>query len=173
MKIKLLSITVVAFIITSCSPKVYNLQGNYPSKSREVNLNFETVWSKTVDFLTTKEVPIKLIDKSTGLITTENINLTNVHSVESEIGEPKRKDSYVVVGRVSNIQIYSYSMKGAWTLRVTKVSDSKTLISLILSNASAFVRGHVPFGGDNETVYIPISSTGVFENELFDFISNI
>lgn len=64
------AITIGLILLLSCSayqpPKNYNYQ-----KSRDINKSYNDTWQKVINYFASANLPIKVLDKSSGLISTE------------------------------------------------------------------------------------------------------
>jgi len=73
-KILFAVIVLPVFMIVSCSAPEYIKPTTYVvEKDRAIGISFDTVWQKAVEWFATHNTPIKNIDKSSGLISTEYI----------------------------------------------------------------------------------------------------
>ena len=77
MRIFVLFLSALLFVFISCQtyypPKTYNFE-----KSRTYSKTFDEVWGKIVQWFAVNNIPIKTIDKASGIIATEyNIRIDN------------------------------------------------------------------------------------------------
>ena len=90
-------------VITSllgCSSKIIPLSGKYPNEpfQAKTSKNFQTVWDNLIDLFAQKGLSIKIIDKSSGLITSERTILTT--TVEKKNGKLLNPLAYIVVPQI-------------------------------------------------------------------------
>ena len=175
MKKKLLGLGLIVILFSSCSVG-YKLTGNYPitGQSALVDKSFEEVWSKTIDYFAQNGVPISTIDKSSGLIISSKMGLTNSYSREHN-GELLNPKAYVVIptvrGGFGNVLEPTAAITGSWDMigdfnvRIKTADSNKTSVSVNLLNLNCF------YSAGRSTIKIPISSTGVFEKEMIEYLS--
>jgi hypothetical protein len=148
-----------------------------PLKNTYSNGNFEktadamkdTVWDNIIDFFAKNGLPIKLIDRSSGLIISSESYLT--WTFENNKGQLQNPKAWVVLAKQinpNNKQPIKYqSVTGEWNIRIKSISDHQTLINVNLVNT----KYSSPF---SETVkqFTPgtFQSTGVFENWIYETI---
>ena len=89
-------ITIIcALFISSCgSSKLMPLKGKYPDTPYQVKTSksFEQVWDNLVDLILLKGVINKIIDKSSGLITSDKAILTR--TIENKDGSLQKSSSF-------------------------------------------------------------------------------
>ena len=175
MKKKLLGLGLIVILFSSCSVG-YKLTGNYPITGESVLIDktFEEVWSKTIDYFALNGVPISTIDKSSGLIVSSKMDLTNSYSRESN-GELLNPKAYVVIptvrGGFGNILEPTSAITGNWDMigdfnvRIKNTDSNNILVNVNLLNLNCF------YSAGRSTVKIPISTTGVFEKEMIKYLS--
>lgn len=135
----------------------------------ETDKKFDEVWSNLIDLFAQKGLPIKIIDKSSGLIISENGELT--YTIELDNGKLKNKDAFIVVPKIYNpgsrkiypINSYMQSSEpiyGEWNIRI-KTVDNKTMINVNIVNVfySYYLGAHI-----YKQPLTDYKSTGVFEN---------
>lgn len=157
----------------SCySIKTTPIKGKYQETPFEAisDNNKDFVWDKIIDLFAQKGLPIKIIDRSSGLIISEPSKLTWTY--EDNNGKPYEPNSYVVIQKVS----YSNMKKGGltaivtgeWNIRI-KAEAEKTRVNINLVNIKRELAGiqnsSIPLTVGKEAV-----STGVFEKIIFDLI---
>lgn len=183
--IKLFKLLTVVFFLSSCSNKIIPIKGSYPQTPIIVSSEkpFEEVWDKLINVFAQKGLSIKLIDKSSGLIISDNSLLSA--TIENKKGIPENSSAVIVVPQIHNVGLnmyvpivgYTYEPKtnkiltnpvyGEWNVRIQKTGNS-TLINVNLVNLK-----YVSTGQYN----IPITqnlnnfkTTGKFENIIIDLI---
>jgi len=156
----------------SCNNELIPLEQTYQDNPYEfsVSATKDEVWTKLVQLLTSKGLAIKTIDKSNGLITTDNISFLNSYSFENNDGGLTNPNAFVVCTKVRGPFTFTASLKpdaisGQWTV-LTKQADDKTLVDIKLANASGKVV--VEDADTRETHNLTVTSTGVFEKSVQD-----
>lgn len=172
-KILVLMLTLcVAFSISSCSPKIYGLRGNYETtNSTETDSSYDEVWSRVIDFFATANIPIATLDKESGLIVASKISFDESKvSIENKEGVILNPNAWFVLP----FQEYLDGGRAecSFNVRIRKNSNGKTFIGINLGNIIGYkniltldsftlrktlIKQQVP-----ATCY----STGVFEKEL-------
>lgn len=156
-----LLLTVFNFI--SCSgytpPKHYDVV-----KEMTINKSIDEVWSSLISWFTSHNTPIKNIDKTSGLLTTE-YNLT--------VSDVKK---YMDCGEAGNV-FGSYQKlvnpKGNFNVTIKKITDDKTQVTLnVFFNTT--LNTYETFSGNNnleKSEVITCTGKGKIEREIFDYIS--
>ena len=172
-KILLLLLTLsVALTISSCSPKIYGLRGNYEiTNSIETSSSYNDVWSKVIDYFAINNIPIATLEKESGIIVASAVNISkSMVSVESENGAiidnsawfvfPYEK--YCIGGRV----------QCSFNVRVKTQDNGKTLVSINLGSIIGYKTMQFWSGVSlrkeiiDQQVPSTCYSTGKFEKEL-------
>jgi hypothetical protein len=87
-------------MLTAFGNKVFPVKGNYmngPSVSIQINRK-DSVWTKLIDFCSREGLSIKIIDKSSGLLTFEKLEVNWTYENDS-VPEPKNKSAWVVLSK--------------------------------------------------------------------------
>lgn len=172
----------LTIVLTSCSIKVIPLKGQYPDKPHmdTTNLSKDAVWDKVIDFFAQKGLPIKLVDRSSGLIISEKTAL--IASYEDMKGFPIKKDAWVVIPKMidpnSRKPFPLHPIAGEWNIRVKELPDKRTLINVNLVNLSQTENILVSSGLKKGTVsqekamtrQLDYMSTGNFEKMIAEYI---
>lgn len=167
----------IFILLSSCAPKVYSLKGSYPKPPiiYTSNNSLDKVWSNIIDLFAQKGIPIKLVDKSSGLIISEPSAL--VWSYEDKTGNIMKKDAWVVIPKIldkgANKFIKPTTVLGSWNIRV-KEENGKTLINTNLYNITALystLNSVVWNTTTGTTKVLDGRSTGNFEKFIFEQIN--
>ncbi|HMG82942.1 MAG TPA: hypothetical protein VK559_07890 [Ferruginibacter sp.] len=168
-------IPLCVFLFSGCIATKPDLpvRGIYPAVyTYKSSKSFEDVWSNVIDVFAQKGLPIKIIDKSSGLIVSESILM----SATNELKTLKLKDStdYVVIPKKYNASQNKYSalanipVRGEWNVRIKK-TDSCTLINVNIVNIEE--RYTNPQNGVVQWENVAgFKSTGIFETTIADLI---
>ena len=168
---KLLPLFCVALI--SCTISKSTLKGKYQDTpfQIETSKSFEETWSKLIDLFAQKGLSIKIIDKSSGLITSEKTSFLSSFTYEDALGKPINPNAFVVSAKTSfmGTAYPPQSLTGEWNVRI-KQGDGKTIINVNLVNLTGqYVMAATRYGGQT-TGEIDAKSTGVFEKLIADQI---
>jgi hypothetical protein len=168
--VKIISILLSVFALSSCTqPKQVVTVQQAPrviEKERILNKPFDAVWQTSIEWFATHNTPIKNLDKSSGLISTE-------YSVS--IGEAMKYMSCARTSSSGKIEFTNYT--GNFNVIIKKLGDNSTKINVNVffgctqNKYKELIHLFIP----NETVLesstrINCSSTGNLEKEILDFI---
>jgi hypothetical protein len=132
-----------------------------------VNLPKEQVWQRVMDLFVANSIPIKLMDKSSGLIQSERIGLGSHYALKHaddslawalcETVKSPEGDSFYLFPQVINTELQVY---------VRETADGKVLLSLNLMNMMA--ASHDPNTGNDRD--FAIQSTKRLENIIGNYL---
>lgn len=184
---KLTSLFIItSIVLSSCfSSKIIPLKGKYPSLPIQVTTekDFAFVWDKIIDLFAQRGLPIKIIDRSSGLIICDKTVLKT--TIENSKGLLDDNEAWIVVPKThdpglnrdvavsgSSSGVYSKKMlpndvNGEWNVRV-KSENGKTLVNVNIVNVR-----YEDYNGQGYSKNINIqsfASTGVFEKLILDSI---
>lgn len=175
-KLLFISFASLSLLLASCGSPL-KIMGTYSTGTefKESSLPFEEVWSKVIDFFALSGMPISNIDKSSGIIVSNNISFVNYYTREDKNGNLINPNAYVVIptvkGGFGNILeptskiTGQWEMTGDWNVRIKPNGKGGTIVNVNLLNLRC--RYHNPGGIISN---IPIQSTGVFENKMLDYL---
>lgn len=164
-------IILVLLILSSCAPKVIPLKGSYSNGNFQqvTNKPKDAVWDNIIDLFAQRGLPIKLIDRSSGLIVSGETILTWTY--ENKKGELVKPDADVVIAQVydpgANKVIKPASVSGEWNIRIKDAGNGRTSINVNLVSPK-----YISALGKTPTLFTPgvLQSTGNFERMVFDII---
>ena len=168
---KLLTLSLFVFIFSSCAVKVYPLKGKYQDGPFvQVSQNpIDSVWDRLIDLFATKGLPIKIIDKSSGLIISDKTALLATN--EDKNSKLENPDAWVVLEKVYNPGTRTFLkpgyVVGEWNVRIKSNTNGGTTINVNLVNLKDVYTDLKGFTNERETKAI---STGVFEKIIFEYI---
>lgn len=177
MKIKLfyvaLALTAIC-CLSSCSPKVYGLRGNYEvTKNIETSSSFDDVWNRVIDFFAESNIPVAALEKASGIIVASHVNISNtLVSVENEQGVISDKNAWFVFPYEKNL--IGGRVECSFNVRVRSQENGKTYISVNLGGIAGYKSieflNTVTFRKEiiNQTVPSTCYSTGKFEQDLLN-----
>jgi hypothetical protein len=165
------------FLLQSCfTQKVIPLKGTYPPTPIVYNSDnsFDKVWDKTIDYFAQNGIPIRIIDKSSGLIISDKSKLS--WSFEDKKGKIENPNVFVVIPSVMDVDrgrpFKPESVMGEWNIRI-KSSGSGSSINVNLYNIQA-TYGRSYYSSYSHSIIEPITlegrTTGMFEKELSDMV---
>lgn len=126
-------------------------------KTKQVSISFDSSWAKIIKFFASKNVPIKTIEKDSGLIATDQMPFGTVTNKSLfNCGE------YKLMG-----QAQEYQGKASFNVYAEKTDAKSTKITMNTTASYIFVNP-VDATARNE---MPCYSTGEIEKQLFDFVS--
>lgn len=167
----------VSFFLFSCmATKTIPIKGSYPAPPIVTisDRPFEKVWDNVIDYFAQNGIPIKIIDKSSGLIVSDKAKLS--WSFEDKNGQIFSKTAFVVLDKIidkmSGKPFVPESVTGEWNLRI-KTDGGRTLINVNLFNIQA-TYGKYYYSSYSHTVIEPVNiegrTTGVFEHKFEDMV---
>lgn len=165
----------ITFSLVNCSSKLIPIKGTYLKPPYEVTTDksFDEVWDKLIDLFAQKGLPIRIIDKNSGLITSDKSILTV--TTETKDGKLKDPTAFIVVAqiyepgpnRIAPVSGLS-DVTGEWNVRIKNV-NGKTSININIVNIKyqvydAYSRFY------KDVLLANYQSTGVFEKLIADII---
>lgn len=166
---QILIISIIVFLAMSCTSTARFVPvpvTKVIEKERIINKPYDAVWQSTVEWFATHNTPIKNVDKSSGLISTE---------YSLPMGEAAR---YMDCGTASSSFMGKTSLEnhsGNFNVLVKKVSDNSTKININVFFGCSV--NSYQYKGLLSTEYvlksssrINCTSTGTLEKEVLDYI---
>jgi hypothetical protein len=174
----LLSFVLIIFT-SSCNNKVVPLKHQYQSNPYQFSSasSRDVVWNKLIDFLTASSLAIKMVDKNSGLITTDNTSFLDSFAWENKEGNLTNPSALVVCSKVRGLFTFGTSLKkpdyvtGQWTIRIKEETDSITVAVKLANAAGQIIIGDQVLNNGystRETYNLAVKSTGVFEKSIED-----
>lgn len=158
----------IYFLLVSCSP-LKPLRGSYYDSEKPFTItttkSVDEVWSKVIDLFATKGLAIKIIDKSSGLITSEKYSFLGTNTTETENGTLTNPSAWVVC-TVPKLD----KLAGAWNVRVKSDGAGKTIININITNLEAQIIFPKSVYGYEKTMNYDVKSTGNFERLISDLV---
>lgn len=162
------------FFLVSCSAKLYPLKGQYSSTPYQINTTStkEQVWDRIIDLFAQKGLPIKIIDKSSGLIISEKSQLAT--TTEDKNGEILDKDAWVAVpGRYDGYKrkmvpaTYGPAI-GEWNIRIKDNNAGGCIVNVNIVNLKQVIPDIRNVS--TERPLLSGRSTGVFEQLVSEMV---
>ena len=159
------------FLLTGCFMTLIPLKGNYEKGPYIITTqkSFDQVWDKLIDLFAQGGIPIKIIDRSSGLLISEATRFTS--TIELNDGTLEYPNASIVIPKYYDKGSRKYypityfqEIRAEWNVRVKK-TDNGTSINVNILNAKYYnieKKTFMDFGQSN------FNSTGVFEK----FIAN-
>ncbi|MDN5479877.1 MAG: hypothetical protein L0G39_23360 [Chryseobacterium sp.] len=173
-KLSFLTIAItIAFILKSCQAQ--QQQPLTPVSSEtitvESKLSKEQVWDKLVDYMAVNGFNIKIIDKQSGLVVSEDYSFTNNQTHADKNGNIINPNAYVIVRDVKPAE---YIM-GQANIRIKDNSNGGSTVNVNIVNLRAHSIRYIYNGMYNPKkeviTYVPVASSNVFEKYLTKKIS--
>ena len=170
----LIAIATIASLACATTKSIPTLKGSYVDAPYTIKTtsSYDQVWSKLIDLFATKGIAIKIIDKSSGLITSEPVSFSNSYATENSKGEISSKKAFVVIPKITDglgRVLEPNSVSGDWNVRI-KATEGGTTINVNLVNLKCFVITPPSQYSKGYSTDYPIKSTGVFEQLISDDI---
>lgn len=137
----------------------------------ESKLSKDAVWEKLVDYMAVKGFNIKIIDKQSGLVLSEDYSFSNSQTYADKNGNIIDKNAYIIVRNGKPAE----TILGQANIRVKENPNGGSIINVNIVN----LRGHSVkyvyngmYNPKKEVIsYAPVASSQVFENYLAKKIS--
>lgn len=171
----IITLLIISLTLTSCgSIKAIPIKGTYLEKPFIVytDKTIDEVWSKVIDIFATKGITIKIIDKASGLIVTEDYSFLKSYTFETVTGKPANPNAMVVCSRIVNglgDHMIPEKITGSWNVRV-KSENGKTVININITNLVASRYFPPSQYTVKQTLYLDVKSTGKFEEQIAEMI---
>jgi hypothetical protein len=151
------------------------LKGTYPETPYQIksSKSFQAVWDNLIDLFAQKGLSIKIIDKSSGLITSErSILTTTIEKIDGSLENPK---AFIVVpqiyqpGPMRYVPIINDSkVTGEWNVRIKEL-EGLTIINVNFVNLQYSIND-IFTSTSKQEILTNYKSTGVFERQISDLI---
>lgn len=166
---------VIAFLASCSSSKVTPISGTYQKPPFVITStsNFNAVWDKLIDIFAQKGLPIKIIDRSSGLIVSDRALLSS--TFELKTGGLKDPSAFIVLPKVylpsskktTNVAL-DLPVTGEWNVRIKEASGGSTInVNIVNVRYETYDFATKRTGERIATSY---QSTGVFERIIADAI---
>jgi hypothetical protein len=164
---------VFLFFCYGCGNKIFPLKGSYTNEYSLTipGLSIDSTWQRLIDFCARNGLSVKVIDKSSGLLTFDRPGVTWTYEDDST-HKPEISSAWVILAkkREGGFVTKPQLVTGEWSVRVQPTTDGKIRIITDL----VFVMYNTFYSAKNnkyskENVTDAFSS-GVFERLLFDKI---
>lgn len=163
-------------LLTSCTAKMIPIRGSYPEPpiTESTQTPIDSVWSNLIDYIAQKGMSIKVIDKSSWLLVTEDYSFEGAYSHENKKGvlvDPKALVVTSAIRAVNTNQGYigPDRVLGNWNVRL-KPNGNGTLINVNLTNLRTFDYNSSSRGGQYTERTYQIKTTGIFERTIIENI---
>ena len=134
--------------------------------------NREETWSKLLDVLVQTETPLDIVDKSSGLLVSKQVDMSKLYTYEDDKGSMVDGSKMVVASRykTAGMPIHPQTITGTWNVRMTDTNNQVTVTTNLIN-----VKANTVTGGSNNpyavTIPYDVKSTGVFESMIKRSIS--
>jgi hypothetical protein len=157
-----------ALFLISCSAKVVPLRNQYPvpPMTFKTENKIDQVWSNLIDFIATTGMSIKIIDRGSGLLITEDYSfvkkMTHENQKTKKVNNP---DAYLVSNwyKISGGYLAPTEVMANWNIRLKEIEGGGTNIAVNITNVRAV-------NAIDKARVFDVRSTGVFEKMIFDIV---
>jgi hypothetical protein len=150
--------------LASCNSSA-PLRGNYPaSYTYTVPVSKDKVWDKLVSFFTANAIPIKTIDKASGILVSDTFDFSNSYTREDSLGHLANPNAFIVINFKCGTPGFKPGFTGIINVQVTDnggTANMTVTINNINTNATQFINAQK----------VSMHSTGVLEKQIDDFVS--
>lgn len=166
------SCIILLFNILGCSgsPPVYN-----PPKERTINKDqiiyksYDEVWQLIVSWFATHNSPIKVIDKSSGLIATEYNLSVDLGDKYLDCGNAKIGSTDYQGNEITSIQVENH--KGNFNVLLKKIDNNSTSVSINFFATAKINQYSNKTGRLEMSEDVNCYTKGVLETEIFDALA--
>ena len=157
---KRILILLLALMVSSCAAYVTSLKGNYvPYVEMASTIPFEELWDNAIDAFVYNEIPIRTIDKESGLLVSD-VFVSNKTTIEKD-GKAKNNDMWYVVpnyyGEFASDADRQYDVSAQLIIRIReRKEDDVCTLHIGLTNMQCNV----------STTKLQVKSTGTLEKSL-------
>jgi len=182
---RLCAFFLLTLYLSSCATKIIPIKGSYPSQPIIVtsDKSVSEVWDRLIDLFAQNGLSIKLIDKSSGLIISDNSAITATwEKKDMTLYHP---DAYIVTSKYFNGKAYAEVgitqlasnkadlknpsvCRGEWNVRI-KPAGSGSSINVNLVNVK-YQAVNLSLRGTEWVNLTNFRSTGNFEKKIADMI---
>lgn len=165
---KIITLLLLATCLVNCVSK--KITNNAPSSyTFQTDKTFEQAWSNIIDYISARGVPIKNIDKTSGIIITDEYSLIDSYTYEDKNGNLKNPNAYVVLQRIKGgfgNTVNPEFVHGNYNIRVKPQNGGTSVTVNLVNLKGAVTKGKNMYGGGGHLIYYKIKSTNVFEKLL-------
>lgn len=173
----ILTLSFSIFLFTSCAVKKIPIKGSYPTPpiTETTTTKVDSVWSNLIDFIAQKGMTIKIIDRSSGLLITEDYSFEDVYTYEKKkTGQLANPSAYLVTSRIKSTankegSIGPAVVLGNWNVRL-KPSATGTLINVNITNIRSYLLVTSRNVDQRVESDFDVKTTGVFERMIIENI---
>jgi len=163
--------------LTSCVSYVPLTKTYKDSILKESFIKSNTYWDNIIDFFSENGIPIKNMDKQSGLIISDEFYLSNKHITgEDQYGNLINPLAWVVSGYWNNgpYKIGPHGdvlpkCKVTFIVRIREDNNTKILVNFNILDCNNYVNA---YGKSFTWEFKDVQSTGVFERDLINRIIN-
>lgn len=162
----------IGILFSSCGVTTPFIKGHYETSNSIITTTpYDQVWSNVIDFFAEHNIPIGTLSKESGLITANNIAISESSvSYEDKNGQIVNPQAWFVLPYTKGV--VGGRVTCSFNVRVKKVDENKTSIQINLSNPIGYYNIEYlnTFNFKKEIIYNTVprtcQSTGNFESLL-------
>jgi hypothetical protein len=153
----------ISLILCSCGNPFIPLKSDYGKidKTFVSRYDKETTWSKLLDILVQTETPLDIVDKSSGLLVSKPVDMTNYYTYEDDYGNVLDRSKMVVLSQYkAGLPLHPTQLTATWNIRMSE-ANNQTVISVNLVNVKAI--HYTPINAYSPVINYDVKSLGTFE----------
>ncbi len=169
--LKILGIlTLLLVLLPACGSYKSQLSNTYSAQnSFSTDKNFDYVWDNVIDFFAINGIPVTNIEKASGFITASGIKFENNYTVEKQDDRRYNPNAYFVIPTNNFDRV---EITANFNVRVRKNKDNTITVSVNLPNLKGTIyKRDKLVTGQLMPNSVEVASTGVFEQQLFEQIT--
>jgi hypothetical protein len=149
------------------------IKGNYTVKNEFISQKpYDEVWSNIIDIFAKNGIPIGVLDKTSGIITSPEQSFPNNYTYELDNGSLENPTAWIVLERIvgpDGRQVTPQKVTAIWNVRIKQINTGVS-VNINLLNINGSLVSTSRYGTISETWNG--KSTGVFESIIFKQINN-
>jgi len=159
----------ILVFISSCITQK-GIKGEYQNKPFIIysDKSIDELWSNIIDLFAQNGLPIGMMDKPDGFITSGKISMISRYSFENKNGQLIHPTAWIVLGKIANpnMELKPSEVTADWNIRIKDLGKNRSInVNLVNIEASLISnKGQVMRFGN-------CASTGIFEQDISKFIA--
>lgn len=129
-----LTLMIVMAMLYGCNPNVVPLKGNYSNNPVEITSAkpVDSIWSTITDIFATNGLPVKSINRQTGIIITKKIPFNSMYTFEDDNSVLQQPQAWVVISKIFNKkkQWKPAEIFSQWTVQITESPKGTATIKI-------------------------------------------
>ncbi len=118
------------------------LQGNYPQGPviGQTDQKVDVVWQKLINVVSEKGLNVKVVDKNSGFIMSDDLSFQHKLTTESKSGKLVNPEAFLVTSRLNVVKSERFELKkvtGQWSVILSPTANGGTEIKAMMAGMEA------------------------------------